>query len=103
MRIARIARPGAIYDASAAAQTFSGGGLLDVSEKGGGSLENGEMDVSPIWKKEDFEHMPGFAKFMGGRRKDVNKGNLLKKRKKIDTSKNAFYGAKSYIFEKGNS
>ena len=34
MRDARIARPGAIYDASAAAQTFSDGGLMGVLEKG---------------------------------------------------------------------
>ena len=37
MRIARIARPGAIYDASAAAQTFSDVELKDVSEKRGGN------------------------------------------------------------------
>ena len=36
MRIARIARPGAIYDASAAAQTFSDGELRGVLENGGG-------------------------------------------------------------------
>ena len=33
MRIARIARPGAIYDESAAAQTFPDRELMDVSEK----------------------------------------------------------------------
>ena len=34
MRIARIARPGVIYDASAAAQTFSDGEIIDFLEKG---------------------------------------------------------------------
>ena len=47
MRIARIARPGVIYDASAAAQTFSDGELMYVLEKKGeGILENGEKEVS---------------------------------------------------------
>ena len=37
MRIARIARPGAIYDVSAAAQTFSlGGRIFDVLARCGG-------------------------------------------------------------------
>ena len=38
MWIARIARPGAICDASAAAQTFSDGGLFDISERGGANF-----------------------------------------------------------------
>ena len=38
MRIARIARLGAIENASAAAQTFSGGELSDVLEQGGGEF-----------------------------------------------------------------
>ena len=32
MRMARIARPGAIYDASAAAQTFSEAGAVEISK-----------------------------------------------------------------------
>ena len=34
MRSARIARPGAVYDASAAAQTFSDGEIIEFLEKG---------------------------------------------------------------------
>ena len=41
MRDARIARPGAIYDASAAAQTFSDGEIFEFLEKGDGISENG--------------------------------------------------------------
>ena len=40
MWIARIARPGVIYDALAAAQTFSDGEIIDFLEKGDASLEN---------------------------------------------------------------
>ena len=40
MWIARIARPGAIYDASAAAQTFAEGELFDISERGAEISEN---------------------------------------------------------------
>ena len=89
MRIARTARPGAIYDAPAAAQTFSDVGILGVLEQVAGILENGEKEVSPNEKKEDFEHMPGFAKFMMGRQKDVNIANLLKG-SKIGSSKTHF-------------
>ena len=45
MRIARIARPEAIYDASAAAQTFSAGELIEGLERCGG-FRNGEKEVS---------------------------------------------------------
>ena len=55
-----------------------------------GMLGNEENEVSTSEKKGDFEHMPGLAKFMGERKKDVNKANLLKKNKRIDTSKTHF-------------
>ena len=60
MRIARIARPGAIYDATAAAQTFPGGELLEVLEQAVEILENEEKEVAPSEKTADSEHMPGF-------------------------------------------
>ena len=53
-------------------------------------LENEEKGVSPMRKKEDFEHMPGFAKFTGERQKGVNKVNPRKKSNQIDTSKTHF-------------
>ena len=60
MRIARIARPGVIYEESAAAQTFSGGELMDVLEKGDGISGNEEKEVSEGGKKEDLWNMRGF-------------------------------------------
>ena len=60
MRISRIARPCAIYDASAAAQTFSDGELFDISGRGGEFLENGETEVRRNGRKNDFEQMPCF-------------------------------------------
>ena len=65
--IARIARPGAIYGASAAAQTFSDGEIIGFLGKGGWILENGEKDISGGKKEEDSERMPVFAKFMSGK------------------------------------
>ena len=47
MWIARITRPGAIYEASAAAQTFSVGKALDISEE--------KEDFSENEEKEDFQ------------------------------------------------
>ena len=52
--IARIERPGAIYDDAAAAQTFPDGELFDGLEQGGRILENEEKEVPPSEKKEDF-------------------------------------------------
>ena len=51
MRIARIARREAIYDASATAQTFPDGELFDISERVGGILENGEKEAPRKEKK----------------------------------------------------
>ena len=42
MRIARIARPGAIYDASALAQTSPTGEMMDFPEEGSTLSENEE-------------------------------------------------------------
>ena len=55
-----------------------------------GGSRKWENEVSPSEKKWDFEHMPGCVEFMGERQKDVNKSNLLKKNKKIDTPKTHF-------------
>ena len=61
LRIARIARPGAIYDASAAARNFP---------DGEGSIRWWEVEISPEMGKGDFQkerkngfgRMPGFQK-----------------------------------------
>ena len=97
MWIPRIARPGAIYDASAAAQTFPGGELIGALEKGDGSLENGEKEVPEGGKKEDFGRVPGFAKFLGGGLKNVNKWNLFEIIRNLHFG-NAFYGTKCVFF-----
>ena len=90
MWIARIARPGAIYDESAAAQTCSDRGRVDVLEKCEEILENEEKEVAEGGKNGDFGHKAGCAEFTGGRQKDVNKVNLLKKNKQIGASKTHF-------------
>ena len=63
IRIARIARPGVMYDALAAAQTFAEGEMIDFLENDGKISENeekGAMGAKEKGKKEDFGHMPGF-------------------------------------------
>ena len=52
MWIARFERPGAIYDASAAAQTFPVGKMVDILEEREELSENGENGISR--KKEWF-------------------------------------------------
>ena len=64
MRIARIARPGAIYDASAAAQTCTVSEMVDISEEKEEFAENEEKEDSPGEGKSDFGHMPGFSEFL---------------------------------------
>ena len=88
MWIARIARPGAICDASESAQTFPTEETIEFLEEEEFCPKNEEKEI-PTEEEEDFEHMPGFADFKSWRR-DENKANLPKKNKKIDTSKTHF-------------
>ena len=80
MWIARIARPGAIYDASAAAQTFSTVEMIEFSEEE--NLFFGRWEVGSFIE-EDFAHMSGFAYFKS-KRKEANNANISK-HNKIDT------------------
>ena len=52
MRVARIALPGAIYDASAAAQKFPGGETVDVLDGKEDILENEEKGRCPERKEK---------------------------------------------------
>ena len=61
MWIARVARPGVMYDALAAAQTFPGGKMIDFLDNGGKFLEYKEKAAKEKEKEKDFGHMPGFA------------------------------------------
>ena len=54
MWVARIASPGAIYDSSAAALTFSGGELFDVLERCGEILGKGKrkfLEMESKWPR----------------------------------------------------
>ena len=62
MWIARIARPGAIYDASAAALTFSAGKMIDISEGKEDCSENEENGDPQKESENDFGRIPGFLK-----------------------------------------
>ena len=79
MRIARIARPCAIYDASAAAQTSTCGEMFDVSE--GEVLGNGEMQIRRENGRTILSTYRFFFIILQGKQKNVNKANLLKIRK----------------------
>ena len=61
MWVARIARPGAIYGASAAAQTFSTGELDGCLEEE--NLFSGNEEKESFIEEEDSDRMPGFADF----------------------------------------
>ena len=52
-------------------------------------MKKGNADADDP-KPSDFEHIPGFRNFMGGKSGSVNKVNLFKQRKKADTSKTHF-------------
>ena len=85
MWIARIARPGAIYDASASSKTFPTGEVVDLLEES--TLSENEEKIS-LTEEGDFDHMPGFAEFKS-RRQSANKANIFKN-KKVDTPKTHF-------------
>ena len=80
MRIARIARPVAIYDAPAAAQTCPTGELIEFAEEENLFSENEEKES--IIEEEDFDHMPGLADFKS-KKQEVGKVNISKKNKKL--------------------
>ena len=61
MWIARIARPGGIYDASAAAQTCLMA-KCSIRRLGTKSRPKWRKGIFPE-RKHDFEHMPGFRNF----------------------------------------
>ena len=87
MWLSRIARPGAIYDASAAAQNFANFKQENCNEEitdGENEEENANEDVP---KSSDFEHIHGFRNILAGKSKDANKANLLKTQKKAVTSR----------------
>ena len=95
MWIARIARPGAIYDASASSQTFPTGEMMDfLAEEEEITLSENEEKI--FLTEEDFGHMPGFDEFKS-RSQPANKANVLKN--KIDTSKTHF-AVRNLIFLK---
>ena len=92
MRLSRIAWPGAVYDASAAAQNFANC-KPDVSKEGISDNEIREEEEPinvDVPKPNDFEHMPGFKDSLSENAKEAIKVNLLKKPKKADTSKTHF-------------
>ena len=82
----RIARPGAIYDASAAAQTFSTGDLVGFMEGGnlfwGNEEKEAYIEEEEEGEEEDFDRMPGFAEFKS-KKQEVGKVNISKKNKKL--------------------
>ena len=80
MWIARFSRPESIYDDAAAAQTFSVGKMIGISEakKAFSKMKKRRLPE----RKNDFDHIPGFSEFLQGIQRDVNKVNLLKKIRK---------------------
>ena len=73
MWVARIPRPGAIYDASTAAQTFSMGKMVDISDEIEVFSENGEKEDHPKASKNDFEPIPGFSYFYRSNKRMLTK------------------------------
>ena len=101
MWIARIARPGAIYDASASAQTFSAAEMMDFleEEEEESTLSENEEKIA-LTEEEDFDHMPGFAEFKS-RRQAANKANILKTERSIRQKRILRYEA--WFLKKGDS
>ena len=79
IRIARILRPGAIYDASAEVGAFSEG-ELSISHFESGAIANTDEEENAQKEiRSDFEQMPGCHDFFEENRSNANKVNFLKK------------------------
>ena len=94
MWIARISRPGAIYDASAAAQKFPDGKTIESKGGNGNFPQIGEQEDYQKEGNNDFEHIPGFRTFLKAHQSSVSKVNLLGKIRRQTPSKNAFYSGR---------
>ena len=87
MRLARISRPDAIYDASAAAQNLPTGNRMLV------------LDVP---KPNDFERMPGFKDFLLKNSKRGKQSEFIQEAKERRYLENTFHGRKSFIPKESN-
>ena len=85
----RIARPGAIYDDSADAQTFHGGKTIDTLGRNGDFPETNRSKI-PRKGGGDFDHMAGFSKSLHVIQSDVSNVGLLKKNERPGPSKTHF-------------
>ena len=81
MRIARIARPGAIYDASASVTKFSAAEMIEF-QAGEFCSGNEGKEIFTEEDEEDFDRMPDFAEFKSGGQ-EANKVNILKSIRKL--------------------
>ena len=78
MLIARIARPGAISDASGSSQTFTECKMVD-SQGGNGDFRIPKRGFQKEEKNDFLAHVPGFQTFLKGNQSSVNKVNRLEK------------------------
>ena len=95
MWVARIALPGAIYDASAAAQTFREGGRSMFWKRKKTFRKMGKRRFLDR-KENDFEHIPGFQN-LHMRAKGCYASESVKGNKKNGPVEYTFYGAKYFI------
>ena len=91
IRIARIARTGAIYDDSAAAQTFDAGAMIDSVVENANSSANAEKGISQKERKNGFGHMPVFSKNYKTSNR-MSKRRTPRGKRENGPVENAFYG-----------
>ena len=77
MRISRIARPGALYDASVSAQTFGCAAIAESVVNPIDSEDGGDENVAKVIEANSYSHMPGFEDPDRKFPKEANPVNLL--------------------------
>ena len=77
MWISTISRPGALYGASASAQTFET--IEESTINPSGFEEIIDVTLARAIGEENYSHMPGFEEFGRKSKKDANRANLMKK------------------------
>ena len=89
MRISRIARPGAIYDASATSQTFTERVNCRCSNREWGDSEYGKEENIQTEIRSDFGHMPGYQGFWRNST-ECEYGESFEENREIGKSKTRF-------------
>ena len=98
MRIARIARPGALYDASVSSQTFETIGEMAINPID--FDEAADVNVAKLIGSNYYSNITGFWDINRKSPNNANRVNFLKRNKYVDKAKTHFRRVIYSIYKK---